>query len=151
IVRGLRAPVARGFSLALLALVAAAPAAAQQPANKIGNYKVSTYHETYQPLSDDATFFAQLSPVLERWSYYAYQNLSIPSDFSFRFFGQQVKTIYVTGTGAIGIGNGTNVYGSDPLPSMNAPNGTLAPFWDMFGGSSWDDYQPGVRWEVTGE
>jgi hypothetical protein len=148
--RGPLAPAA-GVWLALVAVLAASPAAAQQ-ASKVGNYKLTVFSDPYQPLSDeDATFFSQMSPGQETWQYYASQNFNIPADFNFRFFGKQVRTINVNGGGAIGIGNGINLYDNGPLPSGDAPNGTLAPLWDSFSGSSWDDYAPGVRWQLTGE
>jgi MYXO-CTERM domain-containing protein len=117
----------------------------------VGKYKVAAFKAPYETLSDNAKSFSNMSNSAgDLWYYYNQGTISIPAEFNFMFFGQQVTKLTVNAGGVIGIGTQAQIYDNTALPSGGQPNGTLAPFWDQFSGSKWDDYNPNVRWEISG-
>jgi serine protease len=66
--------------------------------------------------------------------------------FPFTYYGQTYTTAYVSSNGFVTLGSstGADAFANAALPSSDAPNGVLAPFWDDLNPASTGDVYAGI-------
>jgi len=61
------------------------------------------------------------------------QSVEIPIGFEFDFYGQSFDSLFVSSNGFLSFAaEGASAYQNAPIPSLNAPNGVIAPYWVDF-------------------
>ncbi|UCE91351.1 MAG: hypothetical protein JSV90_08060 [Methanobacteriota archaeon] len=55
---------------------------------------------------------------------------AVPIGFAFPFYGSDYTNVYFSSNGLITLTGGSSDWGNDPIPSANAPDLIIAPFWD---------------------
>jgi len=53
-----------------------------------------------------------------------------PLGFTFTFYDEEYTEFYINTNGQVLLGTGSDAYSNRPIPSVDAPNGFIAPFWD---------------------
>ncbi|MFM8237310.1 MAG: putative Ig domain-containing protein [Actinomycetota bacterium] len=67
-------------------------------------------------------------------------SVSVPIGFSFPYYGDPFSDVHVASNGLLGFGAGTTAYSNTRIPTLSAPNGFAAGWWD--------DLNPGVGGSV---
>src|SRR5262245_44888319 len=94
----------RTCAIATLLLVGLAgrAGAANFTGGKVGNYKILMLDAPYETVSDAAKYFGTMSPDMRDigWYYYnGYASLTLPEEFTFRYFGKVFTKVGVQGNG----------------------------------------------------